>query len=163
MLQQFGAPADIYDDPANLFVADFMGSPPMNLIPATVEAGVEPGGAGPRLRVERAGGEPAILPAGGVKGLEAFAGREAILGIRPEAITEVPADGAADGAAVVECQIEVVEPAGADTYVITHLGGKEVVARTSPDCKVRAGETLPLAFRMDKAVFFDPATHDRIV
>ena len=159
VLQQFGAPAEIYDDPANLFVADFMGSPPMNLFPATVEAG----GAGPSLRVERAGGAPATLPAGGVKGLEAYTGREAILGIRPEAITEVPADGPADGAAVVECQIEVVEPAGADTYVITHLGGKEVVARTSPDCGVRAGVTLPLAFRMDKAVFFDPATHDRIV
>ena len=100
VLQQFGTPAEIYDDPANLFVADFMGSPPMNLIPATVEAG----GAGPNLRVERVGGAPATLPSGGAKGLEAYAGREAILGIRPEAITEVPADGAADGAAVVACQ-----------------------------------------------------------
>ena len=159
VLQQFGTPAQIYDDPANLFVADFMGSPPMNLIPVTVRAD----GAGPSLVVERATGGPATVPAGRAKGLEARAGGEAILGIRPEAITEVPADGVADGAAVVECQIEVVEPAGADTYVITHLGGKEVVARTSPDCEVRAGETLPLAFRMDKAVFFDPATHDRIV
>ena len=159
VLQQFGTPAEIYDDPANLFVADFMGSPPMNLIPATVQAD----GAGPSLVVERATGGPATVPAGGAKGLEARAGGEAILGIRPEAITEVPADGAAGGAAVVECQIEVVEPAGADTYVITHLGGKEVVARTSPDSKVRAGEMLPLAFRMDKAVFFDPSTHARIV
>jgi len=159
VLQQFGTPAEIYDDPANLFVADFMGSPPMNLIPVTVQAD----GAGPSLVVERATGGPATVPAGRAAGLEARAGGEAILGIRPEAITEVPADGVADGAAVVECQIEVVEPAGADTYVITHLGGKEVVARTSPDCKVRAGETLPLAFRMDKAVFFDPATHARIV
>ena len=62
----------------------------------------------------------------------------------------------------MDCLIEVVEPAGADTYVITHLGGKEVVARTSPDAGIRAGETFPLAFRLDKAVFFDPDTHERI-
>ena len=158
VLQQFGTPAEIYDDPANMFVADFMGSPPMNLFPVTIEAG----GTSASLRVERAGRAPATLSAGRTEGLEARAGGEAILGIRPESITEVPADGLADGAMVVECLVEVVEPAGADTYVVTHLGGKEVVARTSPDCKVREGETLPLAFRMDKAVFFDPATHARI-
>ena len=158
VLQQFGTPAEIYDDPANLFVADFMGSPPMNLFPVTIEAG----GAGASLRIERADGAPATLPAGRVDGLDGHAGREAILGIRPEAITEVPADGIARGAAVVECHIEVVEPAGADTYVVTHLGGREVVARTNPDAAIRAGETVPLAFRLDKAVFFDPSTHARI-
>ena len=158
VLQQFGTPADIYDDPVNLFVADFMGSPPMNLFPVTVEAD----SGGPSLRIERAGGEPATLPAGRAEGLAARAGGEAILGIRPEAITEVAADGTANAEAVVECLIEVVEPAGADTYVVTHLGGKEVVARTSPDAGIHTGETVPLAFRLDKAVFFDPDTHARI-
>ena len=158
VLQQFGTPAEIYDDPANMFVADFMGSPPMNLFPVTVRSG----GEGPQLLLERAGGEPATIAAGPAEGLEARAGGEAILGLRPEAITEVAADGAKGDAAVVECLIEVVEPAGADTYVVTHLGGREVVARTSPDAAIRAGETVPLAFRLDKAVFFDPATHARI-
>ena len=200
VLQQFGAPADIYDDPANLFVAEFMGSPSMNLFPVTVQAGR----AGPEIRVERAGGEAMILPlgtaggsvsgaAGGPAGgtatgptasLAAWAGREVIFGIRPEAITEVSADGitggiaggaaggdvAGDGTAgglasrtaTAECLVEVVEPAGADTYVVTRLGGREVVARMSPDCKARAGETIPFAFRLDKAVFFDPETHARI-
>ena len=158
ILQQFGTPAEIYDDPANMFVADFMGSPPMNLFPVTVRSD----GGGLKLLIERAGGEAAALAAGRAEGLEARAGGEAILGLRPEAITEVPADGAKGDAAVVECLIEVVEPAGADTYVVTHLGGREVVARTSPDAAIRAGETVPLAFRLDKAVFFDPATHARI-
>ena len=158
VLQQFGAPAEIYDDPVNMFVADFMGSPPMNLFPVSVRVD----GEGLSLLIERAGGEPAALAAGRTEGLEAHAGGEAILGLRPEAITEVPADGAASGAAVVECLIEVVEPAGADTYVLTYLGGREVIARTSPDATIRAGETVPLAFRLDKAVFFDPATHARI-
>ena len=159
VLQQLGTPADIYDDPANMFVADFMGSPPMNLFPVTVRGRGE--GAG--LTVERTGGEPVTLPAAGVVGLEARAGREVILGLRPEAITEVSADRAAKGAVVVECMVEVVEPAGADTYVVTRLGGREVVARTSPDYRIRAGETVPLAFRLDRAVFFDPTTHVRIV
>ena len=203
VLQQFGAPAEIYDDPANLFVAEFMGSPSMNLFPVTVRAD----GAGLEVIVERADGGPVALPlgaaggsAGGAadapadgsatgtgsstagaatgrpaSGLAAWAGREAIFGIRPEAITEVPADGVADGIAggggagrlasrkaTAECLVEVVEPAGADTYVVTRLGGKEVVARMSPDCKARAGETIPFAFRLDKAVFFDPETHARI-
>ena len=178
VLQQFGAPAEIYNDPANLFVAEFMGSPSMNLLPAKVQAG----GAGLTLLVERAGGEPMILPLGAASsptggaasgpasgqvggapgGLAAYTGREAIFGIRPEAITEVPADGAADGAVTAECLVEVVEPAGADTYVVTRLGGREVVARMGPDCKVQAGKTAPFAFRMDKAVFFDPETHARI-
>ena len=211
VLQQFGAPADIYDDPANLFVAEFMGSPSMNLFPVTVQAGR----AGPEIRVERAGGEAMILPLGTAGGagsgasdaatntsaggaasgpagpaggtatgpasdLAAWAGREVIFGIRPEAITEVAADvitggatggdvaggetagGLASRTATAECLVEVVEPAGADTYVVTRLGGKEVVARMSPDCKARAGETIPFAFRLDKAVFFDPETHARI-
>ena len=226
VLQQFGTPADIYDDPANLFVADFMGSPSMNLLPAKVRAD----GAGLGLAVERAGGGAVILPlgagggegggegggvprpggaAGGMgsgaagtaantsaggaasgsvsgtatspaSGLAAWAGREVIFGIRPEAITEVSADGIAGGVAggdvagggtagglpsrtaTAECLVEVVEPAGADTYVVTRLGGREVVARMGPDCKMRAGETAPFAFRMDKAVFFDPETHARI-
>ena len=158
VLQQFGTPAEIYDDPANMFVADFMGSPPMNLFPVTVRSD----GGGLKLLIERAGGEAAALAAGRAEGLEARAGGEAILGLRPEAITEVPADGAKGDAAIVECLIEVVEPAGADTYVVTHLGGREVVARTSPDAAIHAGETVPLAFRLDKAVFFDPATHARI-
>ena len=158
VLQQFGTPAEIYDDPANMFVADFMGSPPMNLFPVTVRSD----GGGLKLLIERAGGEAAALAADRAEGLEARAGGEAILGLRPEAITEVPADGAKGDAAIVECLIEVVEPAGADTYVVTHLGGREVVARTSPDAAIHAGETVPLAFRLDKAVFFDPATHARI-
>ena len=182
VLQQFGAPAEIYDDPANLFVAEFMGSPSMNLFPVTVQAGR----AGPEIRVERAGGGPVTLSFGAARGaasvlagpvdgpalgLAACAGREVIFGIRPEAITEAPADGLAGGdvagglanrTATAECLVEVVEPAGADTYVVTRLGGREVVARMSPDCKACAGETIPFAFRLDKAVFFDPETHARI-
>ncbi len=86
-----------------------------------------------------------------------------ILGVRPEAITD--RDGADRNARHIElldCQVEVVEPAGADTFVVTHLGGKEVVARMRADAEVRPGQTMPFAFNLEKAVLFDPATGRRI-
>ena len=58
--------------------------------------------------------------------------------------------------------IEVVEPAGSDTFAVTHLGGKEVVARLRADASIQPGAETPLAFNLDKAVFFDPATENRI-
>ncbi len=62
-----------------------------------------------------------------------------------------------------DCAVEVVEPAGSDTFVVTHLGGREVTARKRSDAVVKVGETAPFAFNMDKAVFFDPESGQRIV
>ena len=86
-----------------------------------------------------------------------------IFGIRPEALTDP--DGADRNARTVaegDCLIEVVEPAGADTFAVTHLGGKEIVARLRADVRIAAGQTARLAFNLDKAVFFDPASQLRI-
>lgn len=61
-----------------------------------------------------------------------------------------------------ECHIEVVEPAGSDTFAVTKLGGKEVVARLRADARIHAGQNALLAFNLDKAVFFDPTSQVRI-
>ena len=61
-----------------------------------------------------------------------------------------------------DCVIEVVEPAGSDTFAVINLGGKEAIARLRADAKVIAGKTTKLAFNLDKAVFFDPETQQRI-
>ena len=58
--------------------------------------------------------------------------------------------------------IEVVEPAGSDTFAVTRLGGKEVVARLRADARIAAGQPARLAFNLDKAVFFDPQSQQRI-
>ncbi len=155
LLQQFGTPAEIYNDPANIFVADFMGSPSMNLFPAKVQSE----GGETSVLIDRREGGAVALPVANANGLASYAGRETIVGIRPEAITEA---GHGDGGATAECLVDVVEPAGADTYVVTHLGGKEVVARLGADCRLAAGEKTPFAFNMNKAVFFDPQTEARI-
>ncbi|SSC70655.1 unnamed protein product [Ciceribacter sp. T2.26MG-112.2] len=160
VLQQFGSPAEIYNNPANMFVADFMGSPAMNLLTARVENGAE----GLAITLDRPGSTPLSLPLAADKAaLAAHAGRDVVFGIRPEALTDP--DGSDRNARTLvegECLIEVVEPAGSDTFAVTKLGGKEVVARLRADARIVAGQTAKLAFNLDKAVFFDPKTQSRI-
>jgi multiple sugar transport system ATP-binding protein len=160
VLQQFGAPAEIYNRPANMFVADFMGSPAMNLIPARLE------NSRGRLSVsiERGEAQPLLLdlkrPA---NRLSHYAGQDIIFGIRPEALTD--ADSADRNAGELfegDCPIEVVEPAGSDTFAVTRLGGKQIIARLRADANVKAGQTARLVFNLDKAVFFDQASGERI-
>ncbi|MGE0003988.1 MAG: ABC transporter ATP-binding protein [Parvibaculaceae bacterium] len=160
ILQQYGTPAEIYNHPANMFVADFMGSPAMNLIPASIEKS----GNDLRLSMPQRSGTPITLalPRGAGR-IGRHAGGNVIFGIRPEAVTDPDgADRSSAGVVTSECQIEVVEPAGSDTFAITHLGGKQVVARLRADANVAAGTKAKLAFNLDKAVFFDPGTEQRI-
>ncbi|MBB6413160.1 ABC transporter ATP-binding protein [Mesorhizobium sangaii] len=160
-VQQFGTPAEIYNNPTNLFVADFMGSPAMNLIPATI------GTNGNALSVvlQREAREPISLPmANAPAGLSAFQGKPIIFGVRPEALTDPEgAERNASNIATADCFIEVVEPAGSDTFAVTNLGGKGVVARLRADANIQPGTNTPLAFNLTKAVFFDPATENRIL
>ena len=160
VLQQFGSPAEIYNNPANMFVADFMGSPAMNLVPAMVEKT----GDAVHVSLEQPGGGALKLPvAPGREALAAHAGRSIMFGIRPEALTDPDgADRNARTLAEGECLIEVVEPAGSDTFAVTKLGGKEVVARLRADARIAPGERARLAFNLDKAVFFDPQSQARI-
>ncbi|ANL46453.1 sn-glycerol-3-phosphate ABC transporter ATP-binding protein [Rhizobium phaseoli] len=160
VLQQFGTPAEIYNSPANLFVADFMGSPAMNLLNATVENGA----SGLAVSLERPNAAPLRLPVvEGANGLSAYAGRQVIFGIRPEALTDPDgADRKARSLTEDDCLIEVVEPAGSDTFAVTKLGGKSVVARLRADAGIAPGQNTRLAFNLDKAVFFDPDSQMRI-
>ncbi|RVI71546.1 ABC transporter ATP-binding protein, partial [Sinorhizobium meliloti] len=130
VLQQFGTPAEIYNNPANMFVADFMGSPAMNLLKAQIET------AGEQVSVTlaRPNAEPLRLAVPHNGALSAYAGKEVVFGIRPEALTDPDgADRNAQFVAEGECLIEVVEPAGSDTFAVTRLGGKEIVARLRAD------------------------------
>jgi len=159
-VQQFGTPAEIYNNPSNMFVADFMGSPAMNLIPATV--GVN--GHGLAVVMQREAREPISLPlANAPAGLSEFKDKPVIFGVRPEALTDPEgAERNASAIATANLHIEVVEPAGSDTFAVTNLGGKGVVARLRADANIQPGSNTALAFNLTKAVFFDPATEKRI-
>ncbi|TNC74727.1 ABC transporter ATP-binding protein [Rubellimicrobium roseum] len=157
-VQQFGTPKEIYDTPSNLFVASFMGSPSMNLIPAKVA--VENGA--PHVVVMDAEGQARLLrlsqPA-----LSAWSGREIVLGVRPEAITDPEgADRKSLNVQPLKNRVTVTEPAGSDTFVTTTLGGKDIIARMRADASVSPGEVFDFAVNMDKAVAFDPVTENRI-
>ena len=159
-VQQFGTPAEIYTRPANIFVADFMGSPSMNLV--SVEVARVNGATA--VSLERAGREPVLLQvANASAGLSARAGKRVIMGIRPEAVTDLDgADRHARNVVQVACTAEVVEPAGSDTYVVAHLGARDFVARMRSDASVAPKSETVFAFNMDRASFFDPETEQRI-
>jgi len=158
-VQQLGTPQEIYDTPANIFVATFMGSPAMNVVPAKVV--VENGR--PMAHVALHDGKIATLPFS-QDNMAAWDGRDIMLGIRPETITDEDAsDRKSKNIAPMMNRIVVTEPAGSDTFVTMTLGGRDVIARMRSDASVRAGEDFQFAVNMEKAVAFDPETENRIV
>jgi multiple sugar transport system ATP-binding protein len=157
-VQQLGTPKEIYDTPANVYVATFMGSPAMNVLPSFV---VMKDGA-PHARITDANGGEVLLKFSQAN-MAAWEGKAILLGIRPEAITDPEgADRNSKNIASLRNQIGVTEPAGADTFVTMVLSGKDVVARMRADVNVGPGEVFDFAVNMEKAVAFDPKTEVRI-
>jgi multiple sugar transport system ATP-binding protein len=157
-VQQLGTPKEIYDTPANLFVATFMGSPAMNIIPARV---VMQDGA-PHASVTDADGAPRLLRFSQAN-LAAWEGRDILLGIRPEAITDPEgADRKSGNIQTLANRVTVTEPAGSDTFVTMTLGGRDTIARMRADAAVAPGQIYEFAVNMEKAVAFNPKTEMRI-
>ncbi len=158
-VQQLGTPQEIYDTPANIFVATFMGSPAMNVVPAKV---TDLNGR-PHAEVAVHDGSMAQLPFS-QDNLAAWDGREILLGIRPETITDMDgADRKSSNIAQMANRIVVTEPAGSDTFVSMQLGGRDVIARMRSDAEVAPGQDFNFAVNMEKAVAFDPESEMRIL
>ena len=134
VVQQIGTPAEIYNRPANLFVADFMGSPAMNLIPAKATKN----GTGTQIEIAREGAAPLMLTDTHAENLP----QDVILGLRPEDIAEA-GFRAGEDVQVAECHIDMVEPAGADTFVVSEPGGKPVTAGLPAEPGAQRGQPLP--------------------
>ena len=153
VIQQIGTPAEIYNRPANLFVADFMGSPAMNLIPAKTKAN----GKGVQIEIERKAGDPIVLT--DTRNLDLP--ENVILGLRPEDIAD-SALGRAGDTQEAECLIDIVEPAGADTFAVMQLGGKHVTARLHAETTAAAGVAQRLSFDLGKVSYFEPNSGTRL-
>jgi multiple sugar transport system ATP-binding protein len=138
-IEQVGAPLELYDRPANLFVAGFIGSPAMNLLAGTARAG---------RGVDMDG---YLLPCAGVALAE---GRPAVYGIRPEHI-----EPAAEG---LPAQVAVVEPTGAETMVVFRAGAHKITGVFRERHEFRPGQIVHLAPRPGFAHVFDPATGVRL-
>ena len=157
VVQQLGTPQEIYDNPANLFVAGFIGSPSMNFI--TVKPVIE--GNEVSVAIENAGKSLRLsLPFAADK-LRSYAGRDVILGVRPEQITDM-SSAHGDVGQELGCLIDLVEPTGPDTLLTTRLNGAAVTCRTHPREAVLPGQTMQLSFNLSKAAMFDPANGERI-
>jgi multiple sugar transport system ATP-binding protein len=114
--------------------------------------------------LERVDGAPIELPAPRGANIDQLVeGRAVIMGIRPEAVTDLDgADRHSKGISMVDARVEVVQPAGSDTFVVTRIAGKEVTARMRAETNVQPGQTVPFAFNLDKALLFDPASGARL-
>ncbi len=157
VVQQLGTPQEIYDNPANLFVAGFIGSPSMNFI--TVKPVIE--GSEVFVAIENAGKSMRLALPFDADKLRAYAGREVVLGVRPEQITDM-SSAHGDVGQELGCLIDLVEPTGPDTLLTTRLNGAAVTCRTHPREAVLPGQTMQLSFNLSKAAMFDPANGERI-
>jgi multiple sugar transport system ATP-binding protein len=151
-VQQFADPDTVYNRPANLFVARFMGAPPMNTLAARIEAGT----AGIRAVIGQ--GEAAVsLPLPAARA--ALAGREVVLGLRPECIAEADRRFGQDGERVtLDLPVEMTEPTGAETIVLARLGGERALARVSPDIRLQPGDRGRFALDMRRVCLFEPGS-----
>jgi len=153
---QIGAPLDIYRHPVNTFVAAFLGNPPMNLLPARLDAG---NGADVMLRI---GAARVALPAPLGDVCRRHAGRELIFGLRPEEIAE--STPASPGTATLRARVVAVEPLGAETLLVLAAAGTdgEIVARVNRDSRARAGDAIDLDLNLAAMHLFDPHTTEII-
>jgi multiple sugar transport system ATP-binding protein len=145
-LQQVASPLELYNKPANLFVAEFIGSPPMNFLPVQFTAPLLI--SHPQFRF--------TLPDIWAKNLQRYDGKKLILGIRPEHLTIHP-----PATKNLSVQVEIVEALGHETYLrvcLTDAPAVQMQVRIPPERSVRVGEELWLAIAHDKIHLFDPDT-----
>ena len=148
-VEQIGTPEDVYDAPATLFVAGFVGASAMNLVPARIEK------TGTDCAAVIGQGARLALPAGR---FDAHAGQTVTIGLRPEHLQWVagPQPDTLEGAA------RIVEPLGADTLAVFDVAGCELQARLPPRSVRRAGDPVRVAISPQSIHVFDPATQRRL-
>ncbi len=175
IVQQVGSPAFLYDHPANLFVAGFIGSPSMNFVPATLEGGVLHSPLG-----------DLALPDERRRAVEANAkGREVIVGLRPEHFEDAALVGDPSKGGTTEVTVDLVESMGSDVFAYftvdaqlggsggldelardtgaeMGVGGVQVTARLEPVSQVRAGQPAKLWIDTSKIQVFDPKSGDNL-
>ncbi|WP_313047874.1 ABC transporter ATP-binding protein [Pseudomonas soli] len=153
IIQQFGTPQQIYNDPATLFVASFIGSPPMNFIPVRLMKQ-----DGRVLALLDSGQARCELPLG--VAADELEGREIILGVRPEQISLGAAEG--NGMPAIRAEVQVTEPTGPDLLVFVTLNQTKVCCRLAPDVACRVGDSLNLQFDPARVLLFDAGSGERL-
>ncbi len=151
LLQQLDTPENLYERPANMFVATFIGSPAMNVFPAEVVSG----GDGVMLAFE---GMKIKVPTARMGELASMVGRKVMAGVRPEHLNLKNGVEATEGSTLT-LPIDLVEPLGSETLL--HLRapeGNSIVAKVEPNVRLRAGEDVELVVEVDRIHAFDAET-----
>lgn len=151
-VEQIGTPLEVYTRPASTFVAGFIGSPPMNLVPVVRNG--DAGGAQMRVVGKEGNANGATL---GHLPMGLHLPAEALLGLRPEHI-----EPCASHDAIAEVDVRVVEALGADSFAYGSLGGQPIVVRLDSHARVQAGDRLPVTSSADHLHFFDAQSGKRI-
>jgi multiple sugar transport system ATP-binding protein len=138
-IEQMGAPMEVYGNPSNLFVAGFIGSPEINLLPAKVGVGAATLDDG------------TVLPLGP---FDLSPGREIVYGIRPQHIT------LAEGG--VPAEVLVVEPTGEEQEVLVRLGGQDISVVVHNSAPLNPGDKVGLKIDVAKVLLFDKASGERL-
>jgi multiple sugar transport system ATP-binding protein len=156
VLQQAGTPGELYDKPANVFVAGFIGSPAMNFFQVTV------GGKGDKLRLESDSFHLPV-PESKTAMLDPYQGKGITVGIRPEDIHDkeyIPTG--IEETAMVRAKIDVVEMMGNEIFVYLVSGKYQFLARVDPRATPRAGQDMEVVFNLDNLHAFDTKSQKAI-
>ncbi|HET7012827.1 MAG TPA: sn-glycerol-3-phosphate ABC transporter ATP-binding protein UgpC [Streptosporangiaceae bacterium] len=180
LLQQLAPPTELYRRPANLFVAGFIGSPPMNLIDAVLERGGASAFADATGPVVAFGPHRLPIPAQVIAahpGLENYLGQPIVLGIRPEHLSDATLSGPDGSGATLELPVSLREELGSEVHLhgalgeVAHGSGPgaddvrslaTLVAKMDPRTKIEVGQTATIAVAADQLHFFDPQSGDSI-
>lgn len=152
-IQQVDSPQNLYERPVNEFVAGFMGSPQMNFIDGTI------GKSGSDYTVVF-GNVTVKVPASRAEGssIADYVGKEVVFGIRPEDVHDEPDFLEKVGGAQAKADVEVTELMGAETYLYLNCEGNAITARVEPTSVAKSGDSIDVAFDLDKMHLFDKET-----
>jgi multiple sugar transport system ATP-binding protein len=154
---QIGHPLEVYQNPADTFVARFLGNPQMNMLKGNVA--IEDGRA-----ILQVCGSQIELPAEGLPELRKYVGTAVIVGVRPEDLYEDEPAGLAARLARIPARVIAVEPLGAETLLVLALANskEEVIAQVGRQTALRSGATAMIALDTTALHLFDPATNKAI-
>jgi multiple sugar transport system ATP-binding protein len=155
-IDQIGTPYEVYHAPQTKFVAGFIGSPTMNLLPCRL---VDRGGG---VSVEITDWLSFPVPPQRAERYRPYVGSELTFGLRPEHITEVRGGDLPPGMAAFSAPLDVVEPMGMETMVYFIVDGVEVCGRVNPAAAGRAGEQMPLVADLNQMHLINPR-NDRVI
>src|SRR2546422_4085840 len=156
LVQQVDTPLNLYDRPANLFVAGFIGSPAMNFIDSALAD------AGGKLLID-AGSFRLEVPSDLVSQARPWAGGRVVSGVRPEDIADRAMANGAQPAWTIKATVDVHEPLGSDSILYLTAGAHSIVARVDARTQARMGDSVEVIFNMRKMHLFNPETQQAIM